>query len=134
MFIGKLEENLGPITSRDVPISVDVPIATCPLAKTLNKDAPDEDATVKIGSVGWVDVPWTTKVAVGDDEPMPNDPLAFITARVTPVEDVILNGSSVVVPWTLKETVEEEALTPATVPLSMIMDDAVVLAPVALMR
>ena len=111
-----------------------MPIPTFPFASTVSKVDWLEDATVKIGRVGWVVVPCTVRVAVGDDEPIPNDPLAFITARVTPVELVIWNGSKVVVPWTLKETVEEEALKPATVPLSMIMDEAVVEAPVALMR
>jgi hypothetical protein len=80
-----------------------------------------EEETWNIGKPGKVVVPWTTKVPKGVVEPMPRLPLAFKMARVTPVEEVILKGSKVVVPCTLKLTVEDVALTPATVPLSAII-------------
>jgi hypothetical protein len=49
-----------------------------------------------------------------------------------PEDEATLKGSRVPVPWILKDTVEEVAPIPATVPLSMRMPAAVVLAPVAL--
>ena len=84
-----------------------------------NKVSPLEEATANIGSVGEVDVPWTTKVAVGEVEPIPTLWLA-VTARIEmPVLDVMFKMSLLPLePWMLKDTVEEVAFTPATVPLS----------------
>ena len=65
---------------------------------------------------------------------MPVEPLVLTMARVMPVEEVILKGSKVVVPWMLKLTLEDVALTPATVPLSRMMLSAVALGPVDLIR
>ena len=49
-----------------------------------------------------------------------------------PVLDVTSNGSRVVVPFTVKETVEDVALIPATVPLSKAIPVEMVFAPVHL--
>ena len=49
-----------------------VPIPTLPLAKTVNKAAPVEEATVNSGIVGAVEVPWMTKVEPGVTEAMPS--------------------------------------------------------------
>ena len=51
--------------------------------------------------------------------PMATVPLGLIVNSDIPVEVLTWNGFKVVVPWTSRETVAEEALTPATVPLSM---------------
>ena len=69
-------------------------------------------------------VPCTTKVAVGVVEPIPTLPPALTTKKEVPEEEATLNGSRVVEPWTLKLTVEEEALTPTTVPLSKMVEVA----------
>lgn len=91
---------------------------TLPLAKIVNTEALDDEATVNIGRVGEVEVPSTTKVAVGEVEPMPTLWLA-VTARIEiPDEEATLNGFNAPLPCTLKETVEEVAFRPATVPLS----------------
>ena len=50
-----------------------------PLAATVNWEAPEEEATLKISVVGNVDVPWTDRVAMGEEEPMPTSPLALTT-------------------------------------------------------
>src|SRR4051812_18308480 len=81
---------LAPIVSIEDASSC-CPIPTLPLADTCNIELPLEEATTKIGRVGNVDVPWTTKVALGVEEPMPKLPLAFIIAKVMPVEEAILN-------------------------------------------
>ena len=93
-----------------------------------------EEATLKRSKEGKVDVPCTTKVAASVVVPRLNEPLGLTFSRVMPVEELIWKGLRVVVPCTKKETVEEEALTPATVPLSMIMELAVLEAPVALIK
>ena len=60
------------------------------------------------------------------------EPLAATIKKEDPLEEATLNGFNVPVPWTLKETVDEEALTPATVPLSINIPVPKVLAPVHL--
>ena len=55
--------------------------------------------------------------------PVPKDdkvvePLAATVNKDAVLEEATLNGFSVPVPWTLKETVDDVALTPATLPLS----------------
>ena len=47
---------LEAITTKGEP-GVDEPIPTLPLARTVNKEAPEEEATVNIGRVGKEDVP-----------------------------------------------------------------------------
>ena len=59
------------------------------------------------------------KVMLGVVVPMSTLPLGLTVNRLTPVEVLIWNGFRVVVPWTKRETDDELALTPATVPLSM---------------
>ena len=49
--------------------------------------------------------------------PTPTLPKAVTLRMEMPEEDETLKGSRVVVPWTLKEMVEEVALTPETLPL-----------------
>ena len=59
-------------------------------------------------------------------------PTLLLTATfktLSPVELETLKGSKVVVPWMLKVTVEDVALIPATVPLSLINPWLKVLAP-----
>ena len=56
-------------------------------------------------------------MALGVEEPIPTEPLALTTTSDAPVEEEMLNGSRVVVPWMLKLTVDDVALTPTTVPL-----------------
>ncbi len=64
-------------------------------------------------------------------------PIPTLPAEVTvnieePEDEETLNGFNVPLPWMLNETVEEVALTPATVPLSKSMPMPVVVAPVNL--
>ncbi len=46
------------------------------------------------------------------------EPLAATVSREAPDDEATLKGFKVPVPWMLKETVEDVAPTPATVPLS----------------
>jgi len=108
----------SPPTLLTIPVPRDERVVE-PLAATVRKEALLEEATTKIGSVGAEDVPWTTNLALGVVEPIPTLPVAVTLKIDSPMEVETLNGSSVVVPWTLNETVDEEALTPATVPLSI---------------
>jgi hypothetical protein len=65
-------------------------------------------------------IPCTTSMAVGVEEPMPILELGLTVRIEVPEEEAILKISlEPAVPWRLKVTVEEEALTPKTVPLSM---------------
>ena len=50
-----------------------------PLAATVNKAVPVEEATLKTSVVGRVEVPWTERVATGEEEPTPTKPLALTT-------------------------------------------------------
>jgi hypothetical protein len=50
--------------------------------------------------------------------PIPTLPFWSTESIVAPVEDAITNGLVPAVPWRLKVTVDEVALTPETVPLS----------------
>ena len=93
---------------------------------------PVEEATLNKSIVGRVEVPCIARLAWGVVVPIPTEPLALTTSKLTPVAVFTWKGSKVVVPWMRKETEEEEALTPETVPSSRIMLLAVVLAPVAL--
>lgn len=91
-----------------------------PLLATVRREAPVEELTVKTLSVGLVDVPCTTKVAVGVVEPMPTLWLLVTLNTETPVEEETLNMSlAPTVPWMLKPIVEEVAFMPITVPSSM---------------
>ena len=89
-----------------------------PLGLTVKRLAPLEEATVKTFCVGKVDVPWTNKVEELVVVPIATEPLVLTVNSATPVEVLIWKGMFVPVPCTKKLTVEDVALTPATVPLS----------------
>ena len=78
-----------------------------------------EEATLKRSKAGVVLVPWTNRLATLVVVPIATVPLGLTVNREIPVEVLTWKGLSVVVPWTNRETVAEEALTPATVPLSI---------------
>jgi hypothetical protein len=61
-------------------------------------------------------------VNAGDDEPIPTFPFWRIVKSDVPVEEATLNGLTPAAPCTLKVTVEDVALIPATVPLSRRVD------------
>lgn len=88
-----------------------------PLGKTENKLLPVEEATVNRLAIEVVTVPWTVNNPCGVVVPMPTFPPWVTLSMDVPEEELTLKGSKVVVPWTLKLTVEEVALTPTTVPL-----------------
>ena len=48
-----------------------------PLLATVNWATPVEEETMKIGVAGRVEVPWTERVAIGEEEPIPTRPLAL---------------------------------------------------------
>jgi hypothetical protein len=48
-----------------------------PLLAMVNWEAPEEEATTKMLVAGKVEVPWTERVAMGEEEPMPTRPLAL---------------------------------------------------------
>jgi hypothetical protein len=107
-----------------VPVSekfadgVDDPIPILPLDPKLNISAPVEEATAR--AYGWVEVPRIARVAIGVVvPPIPTLPFWSTESIVAPVEDAITNGLVPAVPWRLKVTVDEVALTPETVPLSI---------------
>ena len=66
-------------------------------------------------------LPATWSLSVGADTPTPMFPLARIVKSDTPVEEATLNGlrADDVEDCTLKAKLEEDALTPRTVPLSI---------------
>ena len=61
--------------------------------------------------------PLTPKVVTGLAVPIPTFPFAKTVKKEVPEDDATLKGFKVPVPWTLKETVAEVALTPTTVAL-----------------
>ena len=69
--------------------------------------------------VASVEVPATTKRVLGVDDPIPTLPFWRMVKSEVPVDDATLNGFKPDEPCTLKVMVEEVALTPATVPLSI---------------
>jgi len=69
-------------------------------------------------TVNWLLLP-TVNSWEGEEVPMPTLPLARTVNKETPEEDATLKGFKIPLPWTLKETVEEVAPIPATVPLSI---------------
>jgi hypothetical protein len=92
-------------------------------AVTVSREEPVAEATVKIGVVVFKArlVPCTTNMAVGVEEPTPILWSGLTTNRDVPVEEAMLKMSlAPALPWRLKVTVEEVALMPATVPLSLI--------------
>ena len=103
-----------------------------PLAAMVNREAPVEVATMKIGVVVLLSklVPWTTNIAVGVEELMPILELA-LTTRIELVEEEAMFRMSLppLLPCKLKVTVEEVALMPATVPLSLIRPLEIALVP-----
>jgi len=75
--------------------------------------------------------PTTTKGTPGVEVPMPALPLARTVSKEAPDEEATLKGLLVPVPWMLKLTVEEVALTPITVALLRKSEaELMVLAPV----
>ena len=92
---------------------------TLPADVTCKANAPEEEATLNRSKVGLVDVPWTNKVETLVVVPMATEPLGLTVKMEMPVEELTWKGFKVVVPCTNKDTVADEALTPATVPLSM---------------
>ena len=50
-----------------------------PLLATVNWETPVEEATTKMLMAGRVLVPWTLRVAIGEEEPIPTKPLALTT-------------------------------------------------------
>jgi hypothetical protein len=90
------------------------------------------EATAKISKAGEVVVPWTTRVALGVELFMPKLPAGVTVKIAAPVEVLIWKGFKAPVPWTSRETVAEEALTPKTLPLSIKVEVAVVVAPMNL--
>ena len=49
------------------------------LLATVKAETPVLDATTKILVAGRVEVPWTDRVAMGEEEPIPTKPLALTT-------------------------------------------------------
>ncbi len=80
---------------------------------------PVEEAILNKSRLGRVVVPCTTKVARLVVVPMAIEPLGLTVNRDMPVAVFTWKGLSVPVPWARKETVEEVAPIPATVPLSI---------------
>ena len=83
MPLPKLENCTVPVVVNWEP-GVVVPMPTLPLAKTVKSAALDEEATVKTGRVGELEVPSTTKVEFGVAEPMPMlpDPVTVNLTRL----------------------------------------------------
>ena len=69
-----------------------------PLAPTTKSRVLLEEATWKTSKVGEVEVPSTTKVALGVVEPMPTLWLAVTLRMEMPEDDETLKGSKVVLP------------------------------------
>ena len=72
-----------------------------------------------MGSVAVVVVAAMESSATGEEVPMPKLPLEETIISLIPVEEAMANGSRVPVPLMLKAIVEDVALIPATVPLSI---------------
>ena len=106
-----------PATPRLYPGVVE-PIPSLPLAAKLNKIAPVDEAMVR-GLTPLV--PRTAREAIGVDDPIPTLPLASTERKEAFDEEATLKMVLVDpdTPRTLKATVEEVALTPRTVPLSI---------------
>ena len=66
----KLLEEIDPITVNALAGLV-LPIPTLPLAKTVNREAPVEEAIVNRGKVGVLDEPWTVSKEPGTVVPTP---------------------------------------------------------------
>lgn len=78
----------------------------------------EEDPREKVSVIDGVVLPAMTSLSVGVVVPIPTFPFASIEKSEAPVEEETLNGLTPAAPWTLKDTVEDVALIPATVPLS----------------
>ena len=98
----------------------------------VKRETPEEEATIKGLTLPAVDVPCTTKVANGVVVLMPTLERLVTLNMEEPVLDEILNGSKAALPWMLKETAEDVAPMPATMPSSIKAPAAVVVAPVYL--
>ena len=82
----------------------------------------EEDPREKVSVIDGVVLPAMTSLSVGVVVPIPTFPFASIEKSEAPVEEETLNGLTPAAPWTLKDTVEDVALIPATVPLSRRVD------------
>ena len=93
-----------------------------------------EDPRENVPVTDGVVLPAITRRSVGVVEPMPMLPLARIEKYEAPDEEATLNGLRLEVEdgCTLKLKVEEVALIPATVPLSIKVEVAIVFGPVYL--
>lgn len=120
--ISAVKEMRPMFKSPDTDLTTPVPKAlmvVLPFAPTMNREALEEEATLKTSRVGAEEVPWTTRRAVGVVEPRPTLALAVTLRMDSPMEVATLKGSKVVEPWTFRLIDEELALTPKTTPLSM---------------
>src|SRR3989344_1081412 len=99
-----------------------------PKASTVNKAVPVEEATTK--GLILPALPTTVKVFWGVVVLIPTRDRAVTLKMELVDEEETLKGSRVVVPWTLKLTADDVALTPATVALSFKMPVLTVLVPI----
>ena len=75
---------------------------TLPLLRTLNSWLLVEEATANTARVGWLEVPSTTKVALGVEEPRPKEPSWLSTKKEAPEEEAICKGLTPLLPWRSK--------------------------------
>lgn len=107
---------LPAICRRSVGLTTPTPIL--PFEETLNQFEPEDEATVKILPVSPA-VPLTANLDEGVDDPTPTFPFWRIVKSCVPVDDATENGFTPARPCTLNDTVDDVALIPATVPLSI---------------
>ena len=98
-------------------------IPTRPFEAMLKNEAPVEVATARRLVVAPA-VPCTVKSDIGVDDPIPTFPFARTLKNDVLVDEATLKISLVepATPRTLKVTVDDVALTPSTVPLSIRVD------------
>jgi hypothetical protein len=80
------------------------------------------DAVVRVVCPDTPRVPPTPRRNAGDVDPTPTLPLERMVKNEEPVEDATLNGLRLPAPCTFRLNDDEEALTPRTDPLSIIVD------------
>ena len=83
------------------------PLVTC------RARMPVEEATLNRSKLGLVEVPWTIKLALSVVVPIKVEPAGVTLNTEMPVAVLTWKGFWVPAPWTNKDTLEEEALTPA---------------------
>ena len=89
--------NKGPAAHLTSPVPKELKVVE-PLEPTVNKEVPEEEATIKTSKVGEVEVPTIDKVALGVVVPMPTLWLAVTLNTEIPVEEEMLKGSIVPTP------------------------------------